>query len=175
MGVEREFNKVKLFTGIIFKDRIQLNKVIEIFSDRFSAVDSESDIIPFDMTDYYHPEMGSPLFRKFISFQQLIHPQQLSGIKIFSNRVEAQFSDRGRRRFNIDPGFVSEANVILATTKNHYHRIPLQEGVYAHMEYTIRKKKVVPLEWTYPDFKKKEYMNFFNRLISLYKQQVQQP
>jgi len=65
--------------------------------------------------------------------------------------------------------------VILATTKNHYHRVPLQEGVYAHMEYTIQKKTVVPLEWTYPDFRKPEYMDFFNQLIILFKQQVQQP
>lgn len=172
MGIEKEFNLVKLFSGIIFRDESHLNKSIEILQKRFSTVDLESGTFPFDLTAYYEPEMGSPLFRKFIAFQRLTDPQLLPEVKLFSNRLEEQFSDQGRRHINIDPGYISEANVIIATTKNHYHRVPLRGGIYAHMEYTIQRKKVSPLDWTYPDFRKPEYMDFFNRLIVAYKHQA---
>jgi hypothetical protein len=172
VGIEKEFNKVKFFSGIIFRDELVLNQIIEILRDRYSAVDLESDIIPFDLTDYYQSEMGSPLFRKFIAFTRLMDPQLLPEIKILSNRLEERFSNQGKRHINIDPGYVSEANVIIATTKNHYHRVPLQRGIYAHMEYTIQRKNVSPLDWTYPDFRKPEYMDFFNRLIALHKHQA---
>ncbi|HLP60767.1 MAG TPA: DUF4416 family protein, partial [Candidatus Deferrimicrobium sp.] len=59
---------------------------------------------------------------------------------------------------------------IIATTKNHYHRVPLSKGIYAHIEYVIKKKKIIPLEWTYPDFKTPQYMDFFERLNLLFKQ-----
>jgi hypothetical protein len=172
VGIETEFNPVKCFSGIIFRKNEHLNDVLKILQGRFSVIDLESDIFPFDMTAYYEPEMGFPLFRKFVSFERLMDPQQLPAAKLFSNRIEEQFSDRGKRQINVDPGFVSDANVIIATTKNHYHRIPLRNGIYAHMEYTIRKKTVSPLDWTYPDFRKPEYMNFFNRLIERYKSQA---
>jgi len=172
VGIEKEFNLVKFFSGIIFLDKEYLDKSLEVLQNRFSTIDLESEIFPFDLTAYYEPEMGFPLFRKFVAFEQLMDPQQLPTVKIFSNRLEEQFSDQGKRHINIDPGYVSEANVIIATTKNHYHRVPLQRGIYAHMEYTIQKKKASPLDWTYPDFRKPEYMDFFNRLIVVYKQQA---
>ncbi|UCH96452.1 MAG: DUF4416 family protein, partial [Candidatus Aminicenantes bacterium] len=82
---------------------------------------------------------------------------------------EIETSINGNRVVNLDPGYLSEANVIIATTKNHYHRVPLSKGIYAHMEYVIKKKKLVPLEWTYPDFKSSQYMDFFEKLIHIYK------
>jgi hypothetical protein len=116
--------------------------------------------------------MGSPLLRRFISFQTLIDPQELPEIKMYTNLMENELSVSGNRTVNIDPGFLSEANIIIATTKNYFHRVPLQNGIYAHLEYVIRKKDIVPLEWTYPDFKKPEYLNFFSKLRQIYKQNL---
>ena len=170
MGIAGEFKRVKLFSGIIFKDILVCNQVKERLEDAFSQVDYESETIPFDSTVYYDDEMGTPLFRKFFSFEQLIFPQELPAKKRFTNQLEKEFSVKNKRMINIDPGYLSEANVIIATTKNYFHRVPLEDGIYAHMEYVIKKKKIVPLEWTYPDFRKKEYLHFFEYIRSLYKQ-----
>ncbi len=174
MGVDKEFKKVKLFSGVIYSSRQVYEKTGKKLEKIFSFVDLESGEFNFDFTTYYNREMGSPLFRRFISFEKLISPEQLPDIKILTNRIEIETSIDGNRVVNLDPGYLSEANVIIATTKNYYHRVPLSKGIYAHMEYVIKRKKLVPLEWTYPDFKTPRYMDFFERLIPVYKQNLKE-
>jgi hypothetical protein len=169
MGTENPFARVKLFCGVIYRENGRYEKTREMLINLFSPPDAESDPIPFVLTDYYVSEMGAPLFRKFISFSRLIAPEQLVEVKRITNRLERETSVNGKRTVNLDPGFLSAANVIIATTKNHYHRIPLRDGIYAHMEYVIKNRKIICLEWTYPDFKTREYLDFFDRVRILYK------
>lgn len=135
----------------------------------FGPSDSESTAIPFSSTDYYFPEMGQPLYRRFLSFQELISPERLPTIKRATNRLEKDLSEAGKRTVNIDPGYLSDVNVIIATSKNYYHRVPLQQGIYAHLEYVIRHRQPTPLEWTYPDFTSDAYIAFFKRLLELFR------
>ncbi len=172
MGIEKNFKKVKLFSGIIYGNEEIYRETKEKLEHMFSPIDLETEPFNFDFTTYYNREMGSPLYRRFISFEALISPEELPGIKHLTNKIEIETSINGNRVVNLDPGYLSEANVIIATTKNHYHRVPLRKGIYAHMEYVIKKKKPVPLEWTYPDFKSPQYMDFFEKLIPIYKQNL---
>lgn len=174
MGIEKEFHKVKLFSGVIYRDKKNYQDVKDKLTKTFSPVDLESEVFTFDFTTYYNEEMGSPLFRQFVSFSELIQPQQLPDIKLLTNKIEIETARDGNRTVNLDPGYLSEANVIIATTKNYYHRVPLAKGIYAHMEYVIRGKKICPLEWTYPDFKSAGYMEFFEQLRILYKNQLKE-
>ncbi len=169
MGTENPFARVKLFCGVIYRENDQYEKIREMLINLFSSPDAESAQIPFVLTEYYVSEMGAPLFRKFISFSRLIAPEQLTEVKRITNRLERETSVNGKRTVNLDPGFLSAANVIIATTKNHYHRIPLRDGIYAHMEYVIKNRQISCLEWTYPDFKTREYLDFFDRVRILYK------
>ncbi|HLP61640.1 MAG TPA: DUF4416 family protein, partial [Candidatus Deferrimicrobium sp.] len=157
MGIEKEFNKVKLFSGIIYGNTRVYEEIKKTLADLFSPVDLEVGPFDFVFTTYYNREMGSPLFRRFISFEKLISPEELPNIKIRTDQIEMETAVNGNRLINLDPGYLSEANVIIATTKNHYHRVPLSKGIYAHIEYVIKKKKIIPLEWTYPDFKTPQY------------------
>ncbi len=172
MGIENNFTGVKLFSGIIYGNEEVFTETKEKLEHIFSPVDLEIGPINFDFTTYYNREMGSPLYRRFISFEKLISPEELPEIKLLTNKIEIKTSINGNRVVNLDPGYLSEGNVIIATTKNHYHRVPLSNGIYAHMEYVIKKKKLVPLEWTYPDFMTPQYMDFFERLIPIYKQNL---
>ncbi len=173
MGAPQQFNKVKLFAGFIYRDAEIYQGIKERLAGILSPLDMEAGKFAFNLTDYYNQELGFPLFKSFISFRDLIDPLKLPDIKILTNGLEHETSVSGKRAINIDPGYLSSGNVILATTKNYYHRVPLQKGIYAHMEYVIRKKRVMPLEWTYPDFKMSHYMDFFNRLIQVYKGDLQ--
>jgi hypothetical protein len=170
VGREKPFSRVKLFCGFIYGEPEIFCQAKKRVEETFSRADFDSEVIPFDSTDYYTPEMGFPLFRRFIAFSRLISPEELSEIKLTSNGIENEFTIKGKRRINIDPGYLSEANIVIATTKNHYHRIPMKNGIYANMEYVIKKKKIVPLEWTYPDFKKTAYLNFFELLRQSFRQ-----
>lgn len=164
MGNENSFAPVKFFCGVIYRKEDRYLQAKEVMQDLFSASDAESDAMPFVLTDYYNAEMGTPLFRRFVSFRRWIDPQRLTDIKRVTNRLERESSVDGKRTVNLDPGFLSPANVIIATTKNHYHRIPLRDGIYAHLEYIIKNRRITPLEWTYPDFRTGEYIAFFDRL-----------
>ncbi len=173
MGIEQEFKKVKLFAGIIYPHPDIYLKAKNEFEKIFSPVDLETVQMDFTFTDYYNPEMGSTLYKRFMTFEKLIPPEDLPDIKILTNKMEQESAIDGNRTVNIDPGYLSDANVILATTKNHYHRIPLAKGIYAHMEYVIKKKNTLtPLEWTYPDFKSRPYMEFFEKIIPIFKQSL---
>jgi hypothetical protein len=116
MGVEQEFQRVKLFSGFIYKDEETYLAVKKKLEDIFSPVDLESDIFNFDFTTYYNEEMGGPLFRRFVSFKELIEPVRLPDIKLMTNRIEDETACNGKRTVNLDPGYLSAANVIIATT-----------------------------------------------------------
>jgi len=49
----------------------------------------------------------------------------------------------------------------MATAKDFSHRIPLRDGIYAHLELMFTKQGVRYLEWTYPDFRQPDYHDFF--------------
>ena len=51
--------------------------------------------------------------------------------------------------------------LVMATTKNHAHRIPLQKGIYAHLELLFHRRGPQVLPWTYPDFAASTYHPFF--------------
>ncbi|MEI6613341.1 MAG: DUF4416 family protein [Chrysiogenales bacterium] len=170
MGKINEFKKVKLFCGLIFSQSAVAEKAKVILGEHLSSIDSQSAVIPFAMTDYYQLEMGAPLFRQFVSFGELLPPEKLPEIKIFTNGLEKQMAGAGKRIINIDPGFMSDANVIIATSKNHYHRVPLNNGIYAHLEYVLKNKQLSFLPWTYPDFQTESYLVFFRQLFILFKQ-----
>lgn len=170
MGIAGKFQKVKLFCGFIYHDSELVSKSEGTLQKKFSRIDCRSGVFPFECTRYYHDELGSPLYRQFVSFSQLINPESLPDIKHFTNELENRYARAGRRRVNLDPGILSSGNVLIATTKDYYHRIPLNRGIYAHMEYIIKKKKIIPLDWTYPDFRTVPYLEYFSRLLGLYRE-----
>lgn len=171
MGTIHPFNKVKLFCGLLAGPDAAAEEAAAILAGHVAPIDSRSGLIPFSLTDYYQEEMGQPLFRQFVSFQGLLAPEKLPEIKIFANRLEKKLSRDGNRTVNIDPGYISDANVVIATCKNHYHRVPLRRGIYAHLEYVLKNKQLHFLPWTYPDFQSEAYLEYFRKLFVLFKQE----
>ncbi|MEK6733229.1 MAG: DUF4416 family protein, partial [Candidatus Omnitrophota bacterium] len=68
------------------------------------------------------------------------------------------------RRINIDPGYISDSKLVLATTKDYFHRIYLTSGIYAEVTLRWRRGGFEPFEWTYPDYQSKEYIDIFNTI-----------
>lgn len=67
------------------------------------------------------------------------------------------------RPLNLDPGYLTPAKLVLASTKDHAHRIYLRDGIFAEVTLVYRKGKWQPLEWTYPDYRRDDYQQFFTR------------
>jgi hypothetical protein len=171
----RPFAPVKLICGIIAShDRINLSAE-ERLVQHYGAFDSKSQSFPFDFTNYYEKQMGKNLKRKFVSFANLIEPERLSAIKLETNRMEEEIREEFQatnRVVNLDPGFLTLSALIMATAKDFSHRVPLQNGIYAHLELLFGRDEVRMLDWTYPDFKTKEYQEFFLKIRRNYLSQL---
>lgn len=153
--------KVKLIIGLLAKNKKLLNEIEEFFVKKFGKIDYRSGDIDFAYTDYYKKEMGGPLKRRFISFQRLIPPDYIVKVKNTTNRLEQKFSVKingeARRQINIDPGYISDSKLVLATTKDYFHRIYMGRGIYAEVTLAWQKGAFRPFEWTYPDYRSNEY------------------
>jgi Domain of unknown function (DUF4416) len=153
----------KLICGIIYSKEEFHHQGLESLQELFGPVDFHlSPHIPFTFTSYYEKQMGTDLQRCFISFQNLIDPTLLSQIKLQTNELENKLSKGSNlRMINLDPGLLNPSRFILASAKNYAHRIYLNNGIYAELEYLFDKKGTILLPWTYPDYKTAEYQRFF--------------
>lgn len=172
MGTIRSPLPVKLFLGMLSPEPELFTECTAIFSREYGQVDLESDVMPWKTSDYYEDEMGKTVFRKFIFFREALDPALLSSIKRLANSVEERFlSGTGpkKRRINIDPGYVTEAKVVLASTKDFAHRIYVGDGIYAEvtLRYGSRERSFTALDHTYFDFREDRYRELFNRARNL--------
>ncbi|MDM7925702.1 MAG: DUF4416 family protein, partial [bacterium] len=98
---------VKLVVGVLYSDEGLLEKGLALLSEIHGPLDYRSPAFPFDRTDYYVPEMGSPIFRIFVSHERLIHPRDLARIKIGTNALEERLAVR-LRSGRLETGTVPE-------------------------------------------------------------------
>ena len=76
------------------------------------------------------------------------------------------------RPLNLDPGYLTAAKLVLASTKDHSHRLYLAEGIYAEVTLYYRDGRWQPREWTFPDYRRADYQEFFNAARRLLRQAV---
>jgi len=177
MGKPRPPQKVKLIVGMLSGDVDLLARAQKLLGRTFGTVELQSDVWPFDATDYYEAEMGPQLKRKFVAFAECIQPDALAEIKRTTNDLEARICedmlvDPDRRPVNLDPGYVALGKVVLATTKDHAHRIYVQRGIYAEVTLKFEHGAWRPWPWTYPDYVAGTYYDFFTQVRERLHQQL---
>ena len=169
MGILKKPLPVKYFIAMLASEQELFSSCEEVLMKRYGPVDMQSDIMPWSHSDYYVAEMGDGLQRRFISLEQLGNPDLLPLMKREMIELEKQWSILAHgtecRRINIDPGYLTEAKVVLATTKDFAHRLYIGENIYAEVELTYRKDRqgFVTLEHTYPDYRNSQTIEWFNR------------
>lgn len=174
MSKPKEPNPVKLIIGLITGDTEIIKPVLKRLEDKFDNIDVLSKRLDFSHTDYYKDEMGQGLFRKLASFEKLIKPDGLPNIKLFTNSLEDEYAkEDGKRRINIDPGYISLEKMVLASCKNFSHRIYLKNGVYADLTFIYRDGEFKPLEWTFPDYAAEGIRTLLKRIRERYAHQLQ--
>ncbi len=172
MGKVSPPGRVKIVAGLIFNDTGVFDKTVSSLSRRLGPIDQQSAAFGFNYTDYYKEEMGAKLKRRFLSFKRLRSIDRIWELKNASNRIEEKFSDSGRRRINIDPGYLTLSKLVLLTTKNYAHRIHLKDGIYSEITLFYKDGSFRPWEWTYPDYATREYISFFNDVRESYSDQT---
>jgi hypothetical protein len=166
---------VKLIIGIITSIPETLPRAEDKLSELFGPVDARSERFSFEWTRYYEKEMGRPLYRCFLSFADLIDPSTIAAVKAATNELEATIAGEysgPRRPINLDPGYLEQSKLVLASTKNYYHRILVSEGIYAEVTLHFKEGRWHPFPWTFPDYGSGTYHPFFSTLRARYREQL---
>ncbi len=150
----------KLIAGFFLKDRDLAADLVQDLQLQLGPVDMVSAWLNFDFTTYYERELGAPLSRRLVVFQTLVEQTQLAAIKRMTNRLEHKYQRQGRRRVNIDPGYLLAERFVLATGKNFTHRIYIGQGIYADLTLIYQQGAFRTLPWTYPDYADKRLIDF---------------
>jgi hypothetical protein len=172
MSTPRESDRVKLITSLFSNEKELIDQVIIELNEAFGPTDVITPWLMFDRTRYYEKEMGWPLYRRFVTFRDLISPEELVEKKLTSNSIEEKYTEDGKRRINIDPGYICLERLVLATGKNYTHRIYLSHGIYADLTLVFNKGSFKSLEWSYRDYADAESIAFFNIEREKYKNQL---
>jgi len=159
---------VKLIIGILAANEDALGRAAGALEKEFGTIDLKSDVWPFTQTDYYKDQTGPNILRQFVSIEKLIDPGQLADIKHMTNELEKQLAGglalNLPRPVNLDPGIIEPSKLILATTKNYSHRIYIGNKMYAEVTLIYDKGCWKHFDYTYPDYRQKNYHDFFSRV-----------
>jgi len=165
------------FAGLLAGSEDELAAARSELTQWYGQIDDISPTIPFTFTQYYNAEMGPNLLRQWVRFKTLFAPDQLAKCKLETNMAETllarQFPRGVARPVNIDPGYVHRYKIILATTKDHAHRVYLNEGIYGEVTLHWSQNVWTPWPWTYADYQSPTSLTFFDKARTAYIEQLQ--
>ncbi len=161
--------RVKLIASVFSQEPELLHKTSAMLEKIFGKIDFRSPVMDFTHTDYYDDEMGSGLKRIFVSFEKAVRPESAYKAKLKTNILEKKLMINEKRRVNIDPGYLDMSKLVLFSTKDYTHRIPMPRGIFAEVTLFYQDKRYNPWPWTYPDYKTKKYGEIFESIRNIYR------
>lgn len=173
MGAVSSPHPVLLLIAVSSRYQAALDWAREKITNEFGTLGAVSEAFAFTETDYYTATMGDDLLKQFVVPAQAIDPGRLSAIKRLTNDWEVEYAKQAdhpeTRPLNLDPGYLTLAKLVLASTKDHAHRIYLCDGIYAEVTLSYRGKAWQPFDWTYPDYRRADFQQFFTESRGLLK------
>ena len=176
MGTPRLPQPVKLLMGLLAADTALFAQAAARLEAAHGRIDLESAVFPWETTDYYRAEMGDHLLRRFVTFEQLIMPEDLIRLKLEANELEYAFAvppgPASPRRVNLDPGYIDTTKLVLASTKAQAHRLYLSQGIYAEVTLLYHHAAYHPFVYTYADYRWPETHDFLKQARTKYLKQL---
>lgn len=163
---------VKLFVAVLWSDEHLLQNALSQLCEKWGEMDYSGPDHPFDITDYYEPEMGKGLKRRIISFDRLVTPESIREAKLFCNEIEENSKSNFGRQVNLDIGYLDHNKVVLASAKAAGQKIYLGDGIYADLVARYAQGKYRPFEWTFLDFRDGRYDSELVEIRSKYLTQL---
>ena len=158
---------VLLIAAVFSRHQAALDWARERFAAAWGPIALASDCFEHRETTYYEKSMGPELLKMFLASETLIDPGELPERKLTANQWEEEYRDAHShaepRPLNIDPGYITEAKLVLASTKDRDHRIYLSQGIFAEVTLHFARGGWQTRPWTYPDYQRADYHAFFTR------------
>ena len=156
MAVIRTPLSCKLIVGLLAGRAEVLAAATEALAALYGRIELASPQWPFSFTDYYQDQMGSDLLRQFLAFEKLIGPADIVAIKRRTNLMEEELTGRFAggppRPVNIDPGYLTEGKLVLASAKGLAHRVYMDQGIYGEITLSYVHGRWVGHPYTFPDY-----------------------
>lgn len=148
-----------LYRSDLFSEAVLVQRVEELYGKTLSFTPEFNPLAA-----YYAKEMGEePLLKRIFLVTTSAFPREfLLTTKLLSLEWEREWAQNAKRMVNVDLGFISPENFILATTKNYAHRIFLGQCIFADLTYQCIEGRFQTLPWTYPDFKDQPKIDFLS-------------
>ena len=163
MGTPHPPETSLLFISLLFSRREIFHAVVMLLLSRFGDTIFDSEICLWNHTHYYDVELGTPIFRKLLFFRRQFDPLSLPDVKLETNDLEAAYVIEGKRKINIDPGYLMRSRVVLASAKDYSHRIYLGKGIYGEVALYYQGNHYNPLPYTYFDYREPRTIELFER------------
>jgi len=168
----------RYFFAIAASSRAAHHESERLIAEKLGSLDFRSEIINFsDFSTYYDQEFGGHCWKYLVALKAPLPVDQIVPIKLLTEQIEAELAhetEGGRQRtVNIDPGFVTGWQVVLASVKIHSHRIYVNRGVYCELTLLYRDKAFQSFPWTYNDYQSPPFLDFLNKLRREYVRQIQ--
>ncbi len=154
--------------GVIAAAEIGGGDVVRALGDELFDVAFQTDPEPFDVTEYYRSEMGAALVLFWCAGRRFAPAALLAAWKLRSRELETRWAARGARRVNLDTGYLSSLQLVLATTKPLPQAVYVRDGVYALVELLYRSGGFEAFPWTYPDYRRAAAAGAFEPFRSRY-------
>ncbi|NLX03666.1 MAG: DUF4416 family protein [Phycisphaerae bacterium] len=181
MGELRPPPPAKLFVAMLVAPDVagRVDRIDGRLIECFGPIDLVSPDFSFEFTDYYKAEMGENLVRRIVSFESLFDPAGLPAVKHRTNDLEAELTAELRnpesgRAVNLDAGYLTLGQLVLATTKSHAHRLYLRDGIWAEVTLRYHKGDYEKWPWTYPDYASGRYNSFWRPMRDKLKRQMEE-
>ena len=133
-------------------------------ASRWGTIAECSVEIPFEAGGYYTQQMGSKLTKTLIAVEAFADPAGLADWKHETNRWEHEYAQGSNsnvtRPLNLDAGYLSQAKLLLGTTKDRDHRIYLRDGMFAEITLNYVGKRWIHHRWSYPSYRTEEVADF---------------
>ena len=145
---------------------------------QFGPVALESPAFDFTQTDYYQPTMGTGLRKQFWLFASPLDQADLPGLKLTTNAWEKEYAAQAglpeERPLNLDPGYLTLAKLVLASTKDNAHRVYLAQGIYAEITLYYSERRWQARPWTFADYRRDDYQQFFSQAREYLQRRIRQ-
>jgi hypothetical protein len=164
--------RVKLIAAVLWREPAVLDAARRAMTRRWGPADFEGADYPFDVTSYYDPEMGPGLKRRLISFDRLIAPDTITTFKLDAAAIESEYAVGGKRRVNIDVGYLDPHKLVLVSFKYGAMKLYLGSGVWGDIVCLYRKGRFLPREWTFVDFRDGRYAKELMAIRDRYKHRL---
>lgn len=165
------------FCAVISADADVRRQAIDRLCEHWGEIVHQSPPLPFEAGGFYADSMGENLKKELLGFRQPADAAGLADWKIWTNVVESEFWESEspqQRPLNLDPGYISQAKLVLATTKDRDHRVYLRDGMFGEITLNYMAKKWVHHRWTYPDYRTEAVAAFANQCRNYLRATLQQ-